>query len=209
MSTSRVLVIINILVFAAWQFATSSRANFYFMAENFLVSWTALVDGRYWTLITSVFSHNAFLHLLFNMMVLDGFGPVVESVLGRKSFLKFYFLAGVLSSFSHAAVSLLLLHNPDLPALGASGAISGIIFLFALFFPTQKILIFGFVPTPAIWGALFFVGIDIWGLVAQAEGGGLPIGHGAHLGGAATGVLYYLYYRNKRKAFRSRSDWSS
>lgn len=198
MSTSRILIYINIAVFLGWHFAGNNPAHFYFMADNFLVSWTGLTDGRVWTLITSVFSHNAFLHLFLNMFVLNSFGPIVESVLGRSLFLKFYFVAGVISSFCHAFVSAVLLHQPDLPALGASGAISGMIFLFALMFPRQKILLFGIAPLPAIWGALAFVGLDIWGLVAQAEGGGLPIGHGAHLGGSLTGVLFYFLYLKKR-----------
>jgi len=174
--------------------AARHEQQFYFMANNFLVSWSALTEGRYWTLITSVFSHNNFMHIFFNMYVLYGFGPVIEQVLGTRRFLQFYFVAGIFSSFCHAFVSAWLLHEPSLPALGASGAISGIIFLFALIFPKQKILLFGFVPIAAIWGALLFVGLDIWGLIAQAEGGGLPIGHGAHLGGSLAGVIYYFFF---------------
>jgi membrane associated rhomboid family serine protease len=52
--------------------------------------------------------------------------------------------------------------------------------------------LFGIIPMPAIVGALLFVGLDLVGLFAQSEGGGLPIGHGAHLGGAATGALFYF-----------------
>jgi membrane associated rhomboid family serine protease len=47
-------------------------------------------------------------------------------------------------------------------------------------------------------GALAFIGLDVWGLIAQAEGGGLPIGHGAHLGGAFTGILYYFLFLRGR-----------
>ena len=64
--------------------------------------------------------------------------------------------------------------------------------MFALLFPRARILLFGIIPMPALVGALLFVGLDVVGLIAQTEGGGLPIGHGAHLGGAATGVLYYF-----------------
>lgn len=200
MNTSRVLVLLNVAVFIAWHLSRNDEVRYLFMANNFLVSWSSITNGRVWTLITSVFSHNAFLHLFFNMYVLDSFGPIVESVLGRARFLKFYFIAGIISSFCHAAVSAFLLHEPSLPALGASGAISGMIFLFALIFPRQKILLFGFVPTPALWGAFLFVGLDIWGLIAQAEGGGLPIGHGAHLGGSLTGVLYYFLFLRRKPA---------
>ncbi len=47
-------------------------------------------------------------------------------------------------------------------------------------------------------GAFLFIGLDVWGLVAQSGGGGLPIGHGAHLGGAITGIIYYLLFLKPR-----------
>ena len=53
-------------------------------------------------------------------------------------------------------------------------------------------LLLGIIPMPALVGVAVFVGLDIIGLIAQTEGSGLPIGHGAHLGGALTGALYYL-----------------
>jgi membrane associated rhomboid family serine protease len=167
------------------------------MMAHFLVSWDSLIEGRYWTLITSAFSHNEFWHLILNMFVLSSFGPVIQIVIGTKRFLAFYFVAAIISSFGHALVSAFILGQPDLPALGASGAISGIVLLFAFIFPRERILIFGIIPLPAIWGALLFVGLDIWGVFAQAEGGGLPIGHGAHLGGAVTGILYYYFWIRK------------
>jgi hypothetical protein len=68
---------------------------------------------------------------------------------------------------------------------------------YALHFPRHRILLFGIVPVPALAGVLAFVGIDLWGLLAQSRGGGLPIGHGAHLGGALAGALmYFLYLRD-------------
>jgi membrane associated rhomboid family serine protease len=70
--------------------------------------------------------------------------------------------------------------------------------LFALLYPREKLLLFGIIPLPAMFGALAFVGLDVWGVVAQAQGGGLPIGHGAHLGGALTGLLYYLFVLRPR-----------
>lgn len=191
-----VLIFVNILVFLLWLAAalgyTNATINETFMEQNFLVSWNALEDGRYWTLLTSAFSHTLFLHIFLNMFVLQSFGPIVQSVLGFKRFAVFYFTAAIISSLSHAAVSAFIVGKPALPALGASGAVSGVILLFSLMFPTQKILMFGFIPVPAVIGGLIFIGLDLWGLWAQAEGGGLPIGHGAHLGGALTGIVYFL-----------------
>ncbi len=200
MNTIRIIIFINILVFLAWNIPLPV-INSDFMPLNFLISWDALTEGRYWTLFTSAFSHNMFLHIFLNMYVLYSFGTVVLMTIGLNRFLWFYFVAGIFSSFAHAAVSAFILGQPELPALGASGAIAGIILLFSLLYPKEKILIMGIIPLPAIWGAVAFIGLDIWGLVAQAGGHGLPIGHGAHLGGAFIGILYYLYLR---KFLRSR-----
>jgi membrane associated rhomboid family serine protease len=195
------LIAVNVVVFVLWTgFVDQS-----FMIQNFLVSWDSIMDGRWWTLLTSAFSHNMLFHILINMIVLRNFGGLLEEGLGRFFILKFYLIAGIISSFSHAFVSAYLIGAPDLPALGASGAISGIILIFCLLFPREKILLFGIIPVPAMIGALLFIGLDIWGLIAQTGGAGLPIGHGAHLGGAMTGIVWYLIgIRPKLAAIRMR-----
>jgi len=185
---------INLLVYLSWMSQDFSNIEQSWMFHHFLVSWEALAQGRVWTLLTAVFSHNSFFHFFFNMFVLHNFGPIIERVLGAKSYLTFYLTAGIISSLSHAIVSAFMLHQPELPALGASGAISGLILVFSLLFPRQILLLFGIIPVRALIGALLFIGLDIWGLIMQTEGGGLPIGHGAHLGGAFFGIYYYYKY---------------
>lgn len=181
------LILVNVAVFILWH--TQGLA---FMENNFQVSWSALLEGRPWVLLTSVFSHITLLHLFVNMFVLNSFGRFLEQFLGPKFYLGFYVVAGIVASFSHAVLSNFLLGHPDLPAVGASGAIAGLVLLFSLIFPKEKIVLFAIVPMPALIGALAFVGLDLWGLYAQAEGGGFPIGHGAHLGGSLTGLLTYI-----------------
>jgi membrane associated rhomboid family serine protease len=194
----RMIIALNIIVFLAWHLPMGFNTPS-FMANNFLISWDALVEGRYWALIGSAFSHNMFLHIFINMYVLYSFGGVVLRTIGINRFLKFYFVAAIFSSFCHAAVSAFILNEPHLPALGASGAIAGLILLFSLMYPKERILLLGIIPMPAIVGALAFVGLDIWGLVAQAGGHGLPIGHGAHLGGAIAGIIYYINLRRRMR----------
>jgi membrane associated rhomboid family serine protease len=184
-----VLLAINTGVFGLWLLLGESP----FMLDNFLVSWDALVAGRSWTLLTSEFSHVWYVHFLVNMFVLANFGPIVEYTIGSARFLGFYLLAAVVASLSHAAVSKFVLNEPGISALGASGAISGVILLFAFLYPRARILLFFVIPMPVMVGVAAFVGLDLAGLIWQAEGGGLPIGHGAHLGGAATGTLYYFF----------------
>lgn len=200
MFTIRLIIAINVLVFLAWNFPFSANSD-YIMFNNFLVSWDALVSGRPWVLLTSVFSHNMFLHIFLNMFVLNSFGPIIYRTLGRNKFIGFYLIAGIFSSLCHAAVSAFILDSPALPALGASGAIAGLILLFSMLYPHEKILLFGIVPIPALYGALAFIGLDIWGLVAQAGGSGLPIGHGAHLGGSLVGIIYFFLIRKRLMRF--------
>jgi membrane associated rhomboid family serine protease len=191
------ILVLNIIVFLMWNTLGESD----FMAQNFLVSWTALAEGRIWTLVTSEFSHIDFWHIFVNMYVFYMFGSVLESALGTRVFLNFYLTACIVSSISHSLISAWLLQQPDLPALGASGAVSGAVLLFALLFPREKIFLFGIIPLPALVAAFLFVGLDLWGLMAQTAGGGLPIGHGAHLGGALTGFLFYVFFiRRSRRS---------
>jgi len=189
---------IDVLVFLAWQVARTLPAVHTFMVVNFLVSPVHLQHGLFWTLLTSVFSHAELWHIAVNMIVLYSFGSVLERLWGTRDFTVFYLIAGVLASVTHCATSLWLLGRPNISALGASGAISGLLMAYALLFPKQKILVMGIIPVPAAAGVLAFVGFDVWGLVAQSHGGGFPIGHGAHLGGAAAGALLYFVFIRPR-----------
>lgn len=195
-----IILSVNLAIFALWLSASFGYTDPAFMEQNFLISWTGLAEGRWWTLLTSAFSHIMGFHIFLNMYALIGFGPILELSLGSMRFLRFYLVASVVSSAAHAFVSANIVGRPDLPALGASGAVAGVILLFSLLYPRQKILIMGVIPVPAFFGSILIIGLDLWGLWAQAEGGGLPIGHGAHLGGAFTGVAYYFFFiRSKMK----------
>lgn len=192
-----IIIKLNIIVFAMW-FFSAAYGGVEFMIDNFLVSWTGVLQGRVWTLITSVFSHNMLFHILVNMYVFYGFATVLENVMGGKRFLRFYLTAGIVASFGHCFVSTVLLHEPSMPALGASGAVAGVVVLFSFVFPREKLLLFGIIPLPAWFAAILFVGMDAYGLVSQTRGSELPIGYGAHLGGAFYGVLYFLFkYRSR------------
>lgn len=187
------IVMLNILIFLLWNFYGIINPGF--MINNFLVSWTAISNGRLWTLLTSVFSHNMLAHIFINMFVFFNFGLIVEAHLGSMRFLAFYLLAGIAGSLFHCFVCAFILHQPNLLALGASGAISGVVMLFALLYPQQPIFLFGIIPIPAIWAAILFTSIDALGLLNQTRGIASTIGYGAHLGGALTGLIYFAILR--------------
>jgi membrane associated rhomboid family serine protease len=193
-----VIIVINVLIFLAWQAARMDPSLEQVMAANFLVSTSHLVNGYWWTLVTSAFSHIEFWHIGINMFVLWSFGTILEKLWGTPIFVAFYLVAAVVASATHCLVSSVLMGNPDINALGASGAVSGLLLAFALLFPKHRILVFGVIPVPALIGALAFVAIDLWGLFAQTRGGGIGIGHGAHLGGALCGFLFWASYLRTR-----------
>lgn len=186
-------LVLNIVVFLGWQFFTATNATAGFFYNNFLVSPLHIKAGYYWTLLTAAFSHENPFHLVFNMMVLFSFGGLLEKFFGMRRFLTLYLGAALFSSIMHCATSAFLIHKMDTNALGASGALTAVLMVFAMVWPKQKILLFGLIPVPALLGVGGLVLLDIWGLVAQTRGGGLPIGHSAHLGGSVFGFCYFWF----------------
>lgn len=187
-----VTILINIAVFIVWQFAPDNENVGVLMIQNFLTSWSGLLDGRVWTLVTSAYSHYELWHLFINMFVLWNFGVVLERQWGRHRFLVFYLVCSVIGSLAHCMTSAWLMGTADRGALGASGAVCGVLMAFALQYPKARILMFGIVPMPAIVCVIAMAGFDVWGLINQTRGGGFGIGHAAHLGGGIAGGLMWM-----------------
>ncbi len=148
-----------------------------------------VLDGEVWRLFTPVFLHdpNSLFHLAFNMLTLYWFGRVVEQTYGSREFLAFYLTAGVVAYLGNFAAHAAGLTMPA-RALGASGAVTAVLVLFALNFPRQQIMLFFVIPVPA-WGlVLLYVGLDVLGLMGAGKGG---IGYLVHLCGAAFAFAYF------------------
>lgn len=142
-----------------------------------------LVKREFFRLLSSGFLHVGWIHFAFNMVGLLSFANALEPLFGIPKFLVIYFL----SMLGGSLLSLYIHRNHgDYRAVGASGAVSGIIFSSIVLFPEHEI---GFILLPIqfkswILGVLFVV-ISIWGIKSQKDN----IGHEAHLGGALTGLL--------------------
>lgn len=133
-----------------------------------------------WTAITYMFVHAGFMHIFFNMFGLFIFGPRVESRLGPARFLSLYFISGL-------GGALLSLATPGAEIVGASGALFGVMYAFAHYWPDAGIFIFPLpIPIPA---RIFVFGFAALSLVMGMSGGG-GIAHFAHLGGFVAGFLY-------------------
>jgi membrane associated rhomboid family serine protease len=136
---------------------------------------------RPWTVLTYMFAHGGFMHLLFNMIGLFFFGPLLEDRWGSAEFIKFYLFCGI----GGAAFSFLFaFHNP---VVGASAAVYGIMLAFALNWPNMPIYIWGILPIPA----KYLVGVlVVMSLMSAFGGAGGNVAHFAHLGGFAFCLIY-------------------
>jgi len=150
------------------------------------------------TIFTSMFMHAGWVHLGGNMLYLWIFGDNVEDRFGSIKFLVFYLLCGIAATFAQLAFSL----GSNIPSLGASGAIAGVLGAYILMFPQAKVSVLmgrGIIPMPALvvigfWIVLqFFSGVA--SIASAADTGG--VAYMAHVGGFIAGVvLVYLFRGN-------------
>lgn len=165
------------------------------------------------TLFTSQFLHGSWLHLLGNMIALYIFGDNIEDRFGRWQYLAFYLVSGVAASLVHLS----FLPDSLVPAVGASGAISGVMGAYLVLFPTARIitlipvfLIPWFVPIPAVvwiggWALMQLFGGVYTLLVGTENIGG--IAWWAHVGGLAAGLLLVWPLRQPAPAFHRDEYW--
>lgn len=139
---------------------------------------------RPWQYFTTMFLHADVFHLLMNMFVLWMFGSEVENHLGSRRLAIFYLLSGLGASLLHTIFT--VIDGSVSPAVGASGAISGVMIAYAMLFPDRIILLF-FIPMKARWAAVFYIGYSIFRGVSNSPTDN--IAHFAHLGGALTGFI--------------------
>lgn len=150
---------------------------------------------QYDTVISSGFVHADLMHLIFNMMTFYFFAFALERRIGTTHFVLLY-LAGLL--VSHAGTYFKHRNDPEYASLGASGAISAILFAAILFFPNQSLFIIPIpVPIPA---PLFAVGYLAYTWWASKHPHG-RINHDAHLSGAVTGLVYVLLVEPRAYAY--------
>ncbi len=155
-----------------------------------------ILHGQYlWTLITSMFMHGGITHIFVNMVSLFFLGNFVERIIGRKRFLWFYLISGILSGLFFVFIALAFNFDMNTYAVGASGALFGLAGLMAVITPRLPVLVFFIIPMP-MWIASIFLLAALW---AVSYFSGLPIGNTAHLGGLIAGLIYGFYLRNKYK----------
>lgn len=210
-STKRAIQIIiglNTVVFGAWAFAEATRNQklYAYLHQNALLSWANVKAKHYWTLVTSAFSHQNFLHFMFNMVSLNAFasvflytagvglgaGHVVALTLGSALSGSFAFLYGrwIAAKGKDARFGPYGQHITTLSqaGLGASGVVMGFSAAATCLAPFTP-MSFMFIPVPipmfVLTGAYFVLDVVLLGSNDR-------VGHDAHIGGAVFGLFYYF-----------------
>ena len=155
------------------------------------------------TLLTSMFLHGGWMHLIGNMLYLWIFGNNIEDVMGHARFVVFYLLCGVLAAISHAVTDL----SSQVPMVGASGAISAVLGAYVLLFPRANVLVF--IPGIGITQVAAGIVLGMW-FVTQLVSGGLSIGAQgggvaffAHIGGFLAGMALIGIFKRPEVPFFS------
>ena len=206
------LLIINVLVFMAQYFLPEATSNS--MTDLFALHFWQSSYFQPWQLLTYMFMHGGWEHLFFNMFALWMFGRILEYDLGNRRFLIFYLVCGVGAALIQLGVNWIevamvkreLIGNPmligkllqmvDVPTVGASGAIFGVLLAFGMLHPNDRImLIFPPIPMKAKY---FVIGYGVLELVIGVANPGSAVAHFAHVGGMLWGLLLLWYWKKKR-----------
>ncbi|MDX1582239.1 MAG: rhomboid family intramembrane serine protease [Thermoanaerobaculia bacterium] len=207
-----VLITLNIVAFA-WELTLGPRlpqelASIAFIPRELFAPGRIVSDS--FSIFVSMFLHAGWLHIGSNMLYLWIFGDNVEDRMGHGRYLIFYLLCGVIAALAHAFSS----PGSQIPAIGASGAIAGVLGAYLVLFPHARVMTFipfGFVlllrelPALLVLGLWFvlqlFTGVASLGIPEAVEHGG--VAWWAHIGGFVAGLsLVFLFAKERKKAYR-------
>jgi membrane associated rhomboid family serine protease len=152
-----------------------------------IYDYAAVRRGEVWRLVTPLFLHAGLFHLACNMLVLYWAGSAVEDLYGSREYLLYYLGAGLFAGAAEFALHLSGAVPPH-RGLGASGAVTAVLVLFALHYPHHKVNFYLLISMPVWLLVVIYVAIDVLGALGAGQEG---IGYLAHLGGALFAVVYY------------------
>ena len=191
-SVTTTLILINVVLFIIFSFLIKYQI---LSIDSIAIKPSNIFQGNYvWTFLTSMFMHGSFLHLFVNMLSLFFIGNLIEKILGVKRYIFFYLISGLLAGLFFVLSSSIFPADFNAYAVGASGALFGLVGLLVLLTPNLPVYVM-FIPIPikmkyAAIGLL----VVLWGISIV---GNVPIGNTAHLGGLVAGLIYGLYLRKK------------
>lgn len=179
------LLIANVAMFALQSFLAPALLEL-------LVFIPRLIVVRPWSIVTYMFLHGSLTHILFNMLGLFFFGSRVEARLGERRFITLYLLSGITGALAS------LVFTPGAAVIGASAGVFGVMLAFAMFWPREKIYIWGILPVEARVLVIVTTALALYSGFAGRGGG---VAHFAHLGGYL-GAWVYLWWIGRNTAQR-------
>lgn len=188
----KALILANALVFIAQNLFQEGDS---FLIQHFAASTYAIFHKyQIYRLITATFIHGGFFHLLVNMLLLWIAGREMEAMYGGREFGLLYATAAAFSTLCWAVADSLGANRPDIPMVGASGAVMAVVVLYTLYYPHRDLMLWGLVRIE-IWMLLVvYLCFDFFYLMRQFQNGTVAgVAFASHLGGAAYGFLYKTY----------------
>lgn len=203
------LLIINVLVFIGtlWMGDPQLSGEMVATSDWGRMALAAFYPGspffQPYQLVTYMFMHANVSHLFFNMFAIYMFGPPVEALWGPKKFLFYYFITGFGALAAHFLVKYLevtygdaSLSSLNVPVLGASGSVFGVLLAFGMMFPDRQVmLLIPPIPMKAWVMVALYAALELFLGLGNFDSG---VAHFAHLGGALTGFLLILYWQGFR-----------
>ena len=185
------IIIVNVALYVLAVFLWPGEEPFYKLLAA--KSDTLVRPWMWWQFLTYGFMHSPddVFHLIFNMLGLFFLGREVELKYGSRAFVKMYLTALVICGVIWSATNLVMEVKEDIPLIGASGAVTTTVILFALNFPHRKVLFMMFIPIPAWVLGVMIVAFDLFGQYGAVGGEGARVAYDVHLLGAAYAFLYF------------------
>lgn len=191
------IIIINAILFGATVLLENSvnlyehLALFHYTSDYF----------KPWQIITHMFMHGSFMHILFNMFGVWMFGSRLEQMWGAKRYINFYLITGLGAALLHTLVQSYEISQgligASVPTVGASGALFGILVAFAMYWPnTELYIMFLPIPIKAKWAVIGYAAFELFAGLSGFQTG---IAHFAHLGGALFGFLLVKYWNKTNR----------
>ena len=190
------IILVNVLVFVLELMR----------GDTFVTQWSVIpaqiISGHHWiTILTAMFMHGSWSHIIGNMVFLWAFSPEIEDAMGRGRYLVFYLIGGLVAMLAQVVAD----PHSTVPNLGASGAIAAVMGAFLVTYPRDQIrtllfiFVFGrikFIPAALLIGLWFVIQLFHAGSVAQVQTGG--VAYLAHVGGFIFGVVTARWFEGSR-----------
>lgn len=192
LSVTMQILLVNVFLFIIFEILLLMKV---IPLDYIAINPSNILQGKFvWTFLTSMFMHAGIFHLFVNMLSLVFVGSLIEKLIGKKRYIYFYLAAGVFSSLLFVITSYFFGIDLTSYAVGASGALFGLIGLLMILTPNLPVYMM-FIPIPVKmkYAAPFMLGL-LW-IISLA--GNVPIGNIAHLGGLIAGIVYGIFLLKK------------